>query len=109
MWGGAWRIPTSAEWEELFSACNYSIADGKITFTNKKTGKTITLKYAGYYDSDTPTATNTGYYWSATSSATDSTKAIAISFGAANTAPILHPTANRFTGLPVRPVYSKNH
>lgn len=109
MWGGAWRIPTSAEWEELFSACNYSIADGKITFTNKKTGKTITLKYAGYYDSDTPTATNTGYYWSATSSATDSTKAIAISFGAANTAPILHPTANRYTGLPVRPVYSKNH
>ena len=109
MWGGAWRIPTSAEWEELFSACNYSIADGKITFTNKKTGKTITLKYAGYYDSATPTATNTGYYWSATSSATDSTKAIAISFGAANTAPILHPTANRFTGLPVRPVYSKNH
>ena len=109
MWGGAWRIPTSAEWEELFSACNYSIADGKITFTSKSTGKTITLKYAGYYDSDTPTATNTGYYWSATSSATDSTKAIAISFGAANTAPILHPTANRYTGLPVRPVYSKNH
>ena len=107
MWGGAWRIPTSAEWEELFSACNYSIADGKITFTNKKTGNTLTLKYAGYYDSDTPTATNTGYYWSATSSATDSTKAIAISFGAANTAPILHPTANRYTGLPVRPVYSK--
>ena len=81
MWGGAWRIPTSAEWEELFSACTYSIADGKITFTSKSTGKTITLKYAGYYDSDTPTATNTGYYWSATSSATDSTKAIAISFG----------------------------
>ena len=107
MWGGEWRIPTSAEWEELFSACNYSIADGKITFTSKSTGKTITLKYAGYYDSDTPTATNTGYYWSATSSATDSTKAIAISFGAANTAPILHPTANRYTGLPVRPVYSK--
>ena len=109
MWGGEWRIPTSAEWEELFSACTYSIADGKITFTSKSTGKTITLKYAGYYDSDTPTATNTGYYWSATSSATDSTKAIAISFGAANTAPILHPTANRYTGLPVRPVYSKNH
>ena len=107
MWGGEWRIPTSAEWEELFSACTYSIADGKITFTSKSTGKTITLKYAGYYDSDTPTATNTGYYWSATSSATDSTKAIAISFGAANTAPILHPTANRYTDLPVRPVYSK--
>lgn len=107
MWGGAWRIPTSAEWEELFSACTYSIADGKITFTSKSTGKTITLKYAGYYDSDTPTATNTGYYWSATSSATDSTKSIATQFAATNTAPKLHPTANRYTGLPVRPVYSK--
>ena len=109
MWGGAWRIPTSAEWEELFSACNYSIADGKITFTSTSTGNSITLKYAGYYDSATPTATNTGYYWSATSSATDSTKSIATQFAATNTAPKLHPTANRFTGLPVRPVYSKNH
>lgn len=107
MWGGEWRIPTSAEWEELFSACTYSIADGKITFTSKSTGKTITLKYAGYYDSASPTATNTGYYWSATSSATDSTKSIATQFVATNTAPKLHPTANRFTGLPVRPVYSK--
>ena len=107
MWGGRWRIPTSAEWEELFSACTYSIADGKITFTSKSTGKTITLKYAGYYDSDTPTTTNTGYYWSATSSATDATKSIATQFAATNTAPKLHPTANRYTGLPIRPVYSK--
>ena len=109
MWGGRWRIPTSEEWKELFEACNYSIADGKITFTSTRTGKTITLKYAGYYDSDTPTATNTGYYWSATSNAKDSTKSIATQFAATNTAPKLHPTANRFTGLPVRPVYSKNH
>ena len=109
MWGGAWRIPTSAEWEELFSACTYSIADGKITFTSKSTGKTITLKYAGYYDSATPSATNTGYYWSATSSATDATKSIATQFAATNTntAVQLHPAANRYTGLPVRPVYSK--
>lgn len=107
MWGGEWRIPTSAEWEELFSACTYSIADGKITFTSKSTKNTITLKYAGYYDSDTPSATNTGYYWSATSSATDATKSIATQFAATNTAPKLHPTANRYTGLPVRPVYSK--
>lgn len=108
MWGGEWRIPTSAEWEELFSACTYSIADGKITFTSKRTGKTITLKYAGYYDSATPSATNTGYYWSATSSA-DPTKAIATQFAATNTntAVQLHPAANRYTGLPVRPVYSK--
>ena len=107
MWGGAWRIPTSEEWEKLFEACNYSIEDGKITFTRKSTGNSITLKYAGYYDSDTPTATNTGYYWSATSSDADSNKSIATQFAATNTAPKLHPTANRYTGLPVRPVYSK--
>ena len=111
MWGGEWRIPTQAEWQELFEACNYSIADGKITFTSTRTGKTITLKYAGYYDSATPSATNTGYYWSATSSATDATKSIATQFAATNTntAVQLHPAANRYTGLPVRPVYSKNH
>ena len=109
MWGGEWRIPTQAEWQELFDACDYSIADGKITFTSKNTKNTITLKYAGYYDSDTPSATNTGYYWSATSSEDDPTKAIATQFAATNTAPKLHTTANRYTGLPVRPVYSKNH
>ena len=110
MWGGEWRIPTQAEWQELFDACDYSIADGKITFTNTSTGNSITLKYAGYYDSATPSATNTGYYWSATSSA-DPTKAIATQFAATNTntAVQLHPAANRYTGLPVRPVYSKNH
>ena len=107
MWGGRWRIPTSEEWAELFRECSYSIADGKITFTSTSTGNSITPKYAGYYDSASPTATNTGYYWSATSSAADSTKAIATQFAATNTAPKLHPTANRFTGLPVRPVYSK--
>ena len=109
MWGGRWRIPTSKEWEDLFDACDYSIADGKITFTSTRTGKTITLKYAGYYDSATPSATNTGYYWSATSSATDATKSIATQFAATNTntAVQLHPAANRYTGLPVRPVYSK--
>ncbi|MDY3134341.1 MAG: fimbrillin family protein [Candidatus Egerieousia sp.] len=108
MWGGEWRIPTQAEWQELFDACDYSIADGKITFTSKSTKNTITLKYAGYYDSATPSATNTGYYWSATSSA-DPTKAIATQFAATNTntAVQLHPAANRYTGLPVRPVYSK--
>ena len=109
MWGGEWRIPTQAEWQELFDACDYSIADGKITFTSKNTKNTITLKYAGYYDSDTPSATNTGYYCSATSSEDDPTKAIATQFAATNTAPKLHTTANRYTGLPVRPVYSKNH
>lgn len=109
MWGGEWRIPTQEEWQELFDACDYSIADGKITFTSTSTGNSITLKYAGYYDSATPSATNTGYYWSATSSATDATKSIATQFAATNTAPKLHPTANRYTGLPVRPVYSKNH
>lgn len=107
MWGGEWRIPTQAEWQELFDACDYSIANGKITFTSKSTKNTITLKYAGYYDSATPSATNTGYYWSATSSATDATKSIATQFAATNTEPKLHTTANRYTGLPVRPVYSK--
>ena len=108
MWGGEWRIPTQAEWQELFDACDYSIANGKITFTSTSTGNSITLKYAGYYDSATPSATYTGYYWSATSSA-DPTKAIATQFAATNTntAVQLHPAANRYTGLPVRPVYSK--
>ena len=104
LWGGLWRIPTVAEWQELFQVCSYSMANGLVTFTSKKTGNVITLKAAGYYDSNTPTSTSTGYYWSSCASTTNSVKASSTMFGGS---PSIHTNASRYTGLPVRPVFSK--
>ena len=71
-WGGAWRMPTDAEWTELREQCDWTWTDnyngtdvtGRIV-TSKTNGNSIFLPAAGYrgygrlYD-----AGSTGYYWS---------------------------------------------
>ncbi|MGN0221035.1 MAG: fimbrillin family protein [Prevotella sp.] len=104
LWGGKWRTPTVDEWQELYSSCTYKMADGIITFTSKKTGNSIKMKPLGYYDSSTPTSTSTGYYWTSSASTVNSIKAISTNLG--NSAAI-NTNANRYTGLPVRPVFSE--
>lgn len=104
LWGGEWRTPTEAEWRELFSACTYKSAGGIITFTSKRTGNTIQLKPVGYYDSSNPTSTTTGYYWSSSASTVNSVKAVSTNLGSSA---VIHTNASRYTGLPVRPVFSK--
>lgn len=103
-WGGEWRTPTADEWTELFNACTYTAANGIVTFTSKKTGNSIRLKQAGYYDSSTPSSTTTGYYWSSSASTESSIKAYSTIFAASAR---IHTNASRYTGLPVRPVFSK--
>ena len=113
LWRGKWRTPTCAEWEELFNACSYDVekdANGKttaITFTSKTTGNMIRLKYAGYYDANTATSTTNGYYWSSSSHPTlvnNLKKGYSTNF---NTGRSINKSANLYTGLPLRPVYTK--
>ena len=114
LWRGKWRTPTCAEWEELFNACSYDVekdADGKTTaikFTSKTTGKMIRLKYAGYYDTNTATSTTNGYYWSSSSHPTlvnNLKKGYSTIFNAGGRS--INKSANLYTGLPLRPVYTK--
>lgn len=107
MWGGEWRIPTQAEWKELFENSNCTADNKSITFTSKTTGNKIVLPYIGYYDSNSPSGTTIGYYWTSVSQDTNLEKAISTQFTANTKTPLLHTTANRYTGLPVRPVYTK--
>lgn len=106
IWGGKWRTPSYPEWEELFAACSYKVANNAITFTSSSTGNSITLPYCGYNDG-TPTALTTGYYLSSTASADNIAKTIAAYFKPNIGSPGPHNTANRYTGLPLRPVYTK--
>lgn len=110
LWGGKWRTPTQAEWKELFSACTWTVSNNIITFTSKTTGNSITMAYAGYDNGSGTQQKTSGYYWSSVSSATASTgavKAVATSFSSSGVNTGMNPNADRYTGLPIRPVYSE--
>ena len=69
-WGGSWRMPTRAEFEELIDNCTWEwMSKGghngcKVTGPN---GNSIFLPAAGYRDgADTYDAGSDGYCWSAT-------------------------------------------
>ena len=107
LWGGEWRTPTFDEWQELFDACTYKIETRKISFTSKSTGNVLVLPYQGYKNSDTVTQPDLGYYWSSSSNPDNVAKAVSTMFRNTNTAPAKHSNADRYTGLPIRAVYSK--
>ena len=75
-WGGAWRMPTGTEWEELCDRCNCSWEWTSVDetpgyrVTRKKedyTDKSIFLPAAGYYRGcSIEGAESSGYYWSST-------------------------------------------
>lgn len=70
-WGGAWRMPTQVEWEELCNKCNCTWEWMEETpgyrITGKKNGNSIILPAAGYYRAHAiEGAEKSGYYWSST-------------------------------------------
>ena len=68
-WGGAWRMPTDAEWTELRENCTWTwtIKNGVNGYEVKSeaNGNSIFLPAAGYrYYDDLLDAGSYGYYWS---------------------------------------------
>ena len=106
-WGGEWRTPTWDEWQELFNACDYQVGPKKITLTSKVTRNTLVFPYQGYNNGTTVTQPDFGYYWSSSSNPDNVAKAVSTMFRNTNTAPAKHSNADRYTGLPIRAVYSK--
>ena len=67
-WGGKWRTPTCAEWDELFRNCNHEIAEVNgvkgLLFSSKSNRNTIFLPASGYYEGDElKGAGQSGHYW----------------------------------------------
>ena len=69
-WGGAWRMPTKAEQQELLSNCTWEwttlngVNGSKVTGSN---GNSIFLPAAGYrYGTSSSYVGSRGYYWSST-------------------------------------------
>ena len=104
-WGGTWRMPTVAEFEELCNKCKWTwTSQGrhkgyKVTGPN---GNSIFLPAAGWRDgTDSNYVGEYGYYWSGTLSSSDSGYARDLGFNSSG-----HGTRNngRRFGRTVRPV-----
>jgi uncharacterized protein (TIGR02145 family) len=67
-WGGAWRMPTIDEWQELIDSCTWTwtTLNGENGYEVKATnGNSIFLPAAGYHDNDELSDAGSGdYYWS---------------------------------------------
>lgn len=115
-WGGNWRMPTQAEWEELFNNenCTCELTKNEenvfgLKITSKKLGyegKVLFLPAAGHYNSlDLDYANDFGFYWSSSLNIIDASGgwgALGVLFydQEYNTDYI----GGRCDGIPVRPV-----
>ena len=110
-WGGAWRMPTKAEQDELREKCTWTWTTQNgvngYKVTSKKSGytnKSIFLPAAGRrYDSLLDDAGSDGNYWSS-SLCTDSPYAYYLYFSSSN---VCWYGSVRFYGRSVRPVYGE--
>jgi hypothetical protein len=117
-WGGKWRMPTSAEIQELINNTTkvWETKNGVVgmTFTSTRNGNSIFLPACGYrwhdtrYDNRYPgrdyfyQRNNQGYYWSGTLSTSDNKQAMCLKFTNENTATC--PPINRCYGMLIRAV-----
>ena len=108
VWGGKWRTPSWEEWQELYNACTYKAEAGKLTLTSKTTGNTLVFPFQGFNNGTTVSQPHNGFYWSSTANPSNIAKALSTNFRSGN-APTQNSSADRYTGLPIRPVYSQHH
>ena len=105
-WGGSWRMPTQAEWQELIDNCTWTRTtqngiDGYKVTSNKAgyTDKFIFLPGAGYRRDSDLDHVGTGRYWSSSLYVNSSSWYL----GSGSAAHGLY-TRNRSNGQSVRPV-----
>ena len=105
-WGGAWRMPTDAEWTELRENCTWTwtIKNGVNGYEVKSeaNGNSIFLPAAGYRDGgDLYYAGSNGDYWSSSLDTDDPYDAWRVSFFSEDAS---RDDYYRCDGLSVRPV-----
>ena len=108
-WGGAWRMPTDAEWTELRTNCTWTWTDdyngtgvaGRIV-TSKTNGNHIFLPAAGYRGDDVLYGAGSyGRYWSSSVGADNPNNAWYMFFRSDG---VFRGNYTRCYGLSVRPV-----
>lgn len=104
-WGGAWRMPTDAEWTELYEQCTWTWTTQKgmngYKVMSKSNGNSIFLPAAGSrYDSLLDDAGRFGDYWSSSLYAYYPNGAWYVYFSGY----VFRDYSHRYYGLSVRPV-----
>ena len=102
-WGGNWRTPTKAQWDELKAMCTWSWTGSgyKVTGPN---GQSITLPAAGLWEGDSSNDVGSvGYYWSSTLYTDSTIRAWVMIFGFGSGFHHMH-YHNRSWGESIRPV-----
>ena len=104
-WGGAWRMPTDAEWQELRDNCTWTwktlngINGVEVKGPN---GNSIFLPAAGYRgNDDLYSAGDFGHYWSSSLYAVNPSGAWDVNFFSDN---VSGGYGSRYCGLSVRAV-----
>ncbi len=103
-WGGKWRVPTDAEWIELYEKCTWTwtTQNGVNGYKVKATNDSIFLPVAGYrFREYTLGADNTGHYWSSSLNTDTLNMAHQVYFDSHN---VYRFNSDRYIGLAVRPV-----
>ena len=106
-WGGSWRLPTKAEFDELINNCDqeWVILNGigGMRFTSKRNGNSIFFPAAGWrFDTSTDSAGKDGKYWSSTPYESNTREAYYLYFSSGGSA--VAGWSYRGYGRTVRPV-----
>ena len=116
-WGDGWRMPTTAEQDELFNNCTWkwTTQNGVNGYkvTSKSNGNSIFLPAAGYYDAASASSVllhlgSVGFYWSSSLRTDCPSAAWFVEMSNSNKGEVVLNVvgAYRFIGVPIRPVYS---
>ena len=108
-WGGAWRMPTNAQWKELIDNCTWTWTDdyngtgvaGQIV-TSKTNGNSIFLPAAGTRGNGGLYKAGIGGYYMSSSLCTDEPDAWCMYFDSDTVSRVKH--GHRYVGRSVRPV-----
>ena len=106
-WGGAWRMPTDAEWTELRENCTWTWTTKNgvngYEVKSKINGNSIFLPAAGDRNyGDLNHAGDYGNYWSSSLGADNPSRAWYVGFGSGD---VYRSSNIRYSGLSVRPVF----
>lgn len=105
-WGGSWRMPSNAQFKELYSECTWTwtTLDGVSGYrvSSKKNANSLFLPAAGYRSTSLSNAGSYGFYWSRSLYVSYSSYAYELNFYSSS----INPSRNgsRYYGRSVRPV-----
>lgn len=107
-WGGGWRTPSDAEWQELFDGCTYEAIneDGVIgaKLISSYNGKSIFFSFAGFMTgTNWQEETLESYYWG---TGVRRNWPVNVSQAVFQNGSTYVTTSYRNIGIPVRPVHS---